>query len=69
VVVDVHPAVEVQQAPDEPTLYRVPDATAEQRVFLEKHCEWDPQYKVWLCKKDLGEKLAKYKITTADLVE
>lgn len=66
--VDEHPEVEVQQSPSEPVIYRFEDPTAEQRVFLTKHCEFDPQYKVWLSKKDLGEKLAKYKITTADLI-
>lgn len=69
VVVESHPEIEVQQSPDEPTLYRFESPTAEQRVYLEKHCEFDPQYKVWMSKKDLGEKLAKYKITTADLMD
>ncbi len=69
VVVESHPPIEVQQSPDEPTLYRFEDPTAEQRVFLTKHCEYDEQYKVWMSKKDLGEKLAKYKITTADLMD
>lgn len=64
-----HPAIEPQQSPAEPIIYRFENPTAEQRVYLEKHCEYDEQYKVWLSKKDLGEKLAKYKITTADLMD
>lgn len=67
--------VEAQEQPDLPLqekakeihIYRVPEPTFEQRAYLTKHCEWDPEWKVWLAKKDLGEKLSKFKIKQEEL--
>lgn len=69
VTVDAMGQVELplEEKPREVHIYRVPEPTFEQRAFLTKHCEWDPEYKVWLAKKDLGEKLSKFKITQEQL--
>lgn len=60
-------ALPLETKPKEIHIYRVPEPTFEQRAFLTKHCDWDEEYKVWFAKKDLGEKLFKFKITEGDL--
>lgn len=43
-----------------PFFYDVPTPTKAQQEYLEKHCSFDQEIGLWVCDKQLGEKLAKY---------
>lgn len=60
--------LDVQPEAEGPYLYAIPEPTADQRVFLEKHAEYDEMLQVWHSKKTLGAKLEKYR-TTFDKLE
>lgn len=61
------PKAELEVTPEAegPFLYAIPEPTADQRVFLEKHAEYDEMMQVWHSKKALGAKLEKYRTSFA----